>query len=201
VSRRKSTGNIEPFGLRHRARPASGLSGLNIDAARCYWYKERRNSTCELTARTGPEVPKGPGSEKAARNAVGHLTYGRALSAPGPFAFLFPKRRNNVKKQTRATPRDPQGLVHLKEAAGILGVNYFTARRWGFEGKFPMFRVGRGFRIRRSDIDTFLVAGAVAPKKSERDLRVMAAGNNSSVTTGSPRPVGATGREVGGGMR
>jgi excisionase family DNA binding protein len=94
-----------------------------------------------------------------------------------------------------ALKTEPLGeWLTLREAAAFLRVEIDTLRRWGRSGRFPFYRVGtKDYRVRRSDLDAFVMAGAVAPKRSARDLRVMAAaGNNSSVTTGSPRSAGAS---------
>jgi len=93
-----------------------------------------------------------------------------------------------------ALKTEPLGeWLTLREAAAFLRVEIDTLRRWGRSGRFPFYRVGtKDYRVRRSDLDAFVMAGAVAPKQSARDLRVMAAGNNSSATTGSPRSAGAS---------
>jgi excisionase family DNA binding protein len=93
-----------------------------------------------------------------------------------------------------ALKTEPLGQwLTLREAAAFLRVEIDTLRRWGKSGRFPFYRLGtKDYRVRRSDLDAFLMAGAVVPKKSARDLRATAAGNNSSVTMGSPRQAGAS---------
>ncbi len=92
-----------------------------------------------------------------------------------------------------ALKTEPLGhWLTLREAAAFLRVEIDTLRRWGKSGRFPFYRLGtKDYRVRRSDLDAFVTAGAVVPKQSARDLRVMAA-SNSRGTTGSPRSAGAS---------
>lgn len=56
-------------------------------------------------------------------------------------------------------------LLKLPEAAAILRVETDAVRRWGKRGCFPLYRVGtRDLRVRRTDIEAFVQAGAVAPR-------------------------------------
>lgn len=67
-------------------------------------------------------------------------------------------------------PAVPLGdLLKLPEAAAILRVETDAVRRWGKRGCFPLYRVGtRDLRVRRTDIEAFVQAGAVVPRAAAR---------------------------------
>lgn len=55
-------------------------------------------------------------------------------------------------------------LITLTEAADRLGVEMTTVRRWVRQGKLPGFKLGgRTYRIKASDVDTFLESRRVRP--------------------------------------
>ncbi len=47
-------------------------------------------------------------------------------------------------------------LLTPEEAAAILKLNVETVREYIRKKQLPAYKVGKGYRIRRSDIDTFL---------------------------------------------
>jgi excisionase family DNA binding protein len=49
-------------------------------------------------------------------------------------------------------PKDDQVLT-VKEVATLLKVSIVTVRRWLRQGKFPVLKVGRAYRIRTKDIE------------------------------------------------
>ncbi|MCK4872149.1 MAG: helix-turn-helix domain-containing protein [Phycisphaerales bacterium] len=53
-------------------------------------------------------------------------------------------------------------LLSLDEAAEILGVEYKTVYRLVRSGKLPAGRVGRVYRIKRSDLDAFFESSKTA---------------------------------------
>lgn len=51
-----------------------------------------------------------------------------------------------------------QDLMTIEEAARVLGVSHLTVYRLIKRGRLRALRVGRDFRIRRSDMDRYLDA-------------------------------------------
>lgn len=51
-----------------------------------------------------------------------------------------------------------QDLMTIEEAARLLGVSHLTVYRLIKRGRLRALRVGRDFRIRRSDMDRYLDA-------------------------------------------
>jgi excisionase family DNA binding protein len=52
---------------------------------------------------------------------------------------------------------EPQPFLTPQEVSDLLRVSVYTIRRWIKEGTLPAFKVGRGWRIRESDLDAWLV--------------------------------------------
>lgn len=51
---------------------------------------------------------------------------------------------------------DPQPFLTPEEVSGLLRVSVYTIRRWIKEGTLPAFKVGRGWRIRETDLNLWL---------------------------------------------
>lgn len=47
---------------------------------------------------------------------------------------------------------DPD-LLSTKEVGGILKVSNITVQRWCHEGKIPAAKIGKSYRIKKSDLD------------------------------------------------
>lgn len=58
-------------------------------------------------------------------------------------------------------------LLGASEVADELATDVQTVRRWIREGKLRAFKPGKKFRIRRADLDAFLLASEVRPKTPE----------------------------------
>jgi putative molybdopterin biosynthesis protein len=51
---------------------------------------------------------------------------------------------------------EPQSFLTPHEVSNLLRVSVYTVRRWIKEGNLPAYKVGRGWRIRESDLDEWL---------------------------------------------
>jgi putative molybdopterin biosynthesis protein len=51
---------------------------------------------------------------------------------------------------------EPQSFLTPHEVSNLLRVSVYTVRRWIKEGNLPAYKVGRGWRIRESDLDAWL---------------------------------------------
>ena len=51
---------------------------------------------------------------------------------------------------------EPQSFLTPHEVSHLLRVSVYTVRRWIKEGNLPAYKVGRGWRIRESDLDEWL---------------------------------------------
>ena|SRR2546421_3495336 len=56
-----------------------------------------------------------------------------------------------------------ESFLTVAEVAELLKLNQQTVRNWIDQGSLPALRVGRRVRIRRSDLERVLEAGATAP--------------------------------------
>src|SRR5437016_64717 len=57
-------------------------------------------------------------------------------------------------------------FLTVAEVAELLKLNQQTVRNWIDQGSLPALRVGRRVRIRRSDLERVLEAGATSPDSS-----------------------------------
>ena len=57
-------------------------------------------------------------------------------------------------------------FLTVAEVAELLKLNQQTVRNWIDQGSLPALRVGRRVRIRRSDLERVLEAGATSPDRS-----------------------------------
>jgi putative molybdopterin biosynthesis protein len=57
-------------------------------------------------------------------------------------------------------------FLTVAEVAALLKLNQQTVRNWIDQGSLPALRVGRRVRIRRSDLERVLQAGATSPETS-----------------------------------
>src|SRR6201997_1506252 len=57
-------------------------------------------------------------------------------------------------------------FLTVAEVAELLKLNQQTVRNWIDQGSLPALRVGRRVRIRRSDLERVLAAGATSPENS-----------------------------------
>ena len=71
-------------------------------------------------------------------------------------------------------------LLGASEVADELATDVQTVRRWIREGKLRAFKPGKKFRIRRADLEDFLLASEVRPKTPEE-------------TNGGTNPAGTNG--------
>jgi excisionase family DNA binding protein len=55
-----------------------------------------------------------------------------------------------------ANPSELQSFLTPQEVSDLLRVSVYTVRRWIKEGDLPAYKVGRGWRIRQSDIGEWL---------------------------------------------
>ena len=60
----------------------------------------------------------------------------------------------------------PESFLTVAEVAAILKLNQQTVRNWIDQGKLPAIRVGRRVRIKRSDFERVLAAGATSSAAS-----------------------------------
>ena len=68
----------------------------------------------------------------------------------------------------RAENRTPADLMTVDQVAAYLQLNKLTVYKFIRAGDLPAVRLGRSFRIRRADVDQFLEAHKVAPKRAAR---------------------------------
>lgn len=61
-------------------------------------------------------------------------------------------------------------LLTPAEVAGILKVSLPTVYRWIRSGALPSLRVGRGRRIRESELNAFLQQGVAPPQELQRRM-------------------------------
>lgn len=47
-------------------------------------------------------------------------------------------------------------LMDLNDVASYVGLSAFTVRRLAKEGRIPAAKIGRAYRFKKGDIDTFL---------------------------------------------
>lgn len=59
-----------------------------------------------------------------------------------------------------------ESFLTVAEVAEMLKLNQQTVRNWIDQGSLPALRVGRRVRIRRSDLERVLAAGATSPESS-----------------------------------
>lgn len=57
---------------------------------------------------------------------------------------------------TESNPREQFPFLTPQEVSDLLRVSVYTVRRWIKEGKLPAYKVGRGWRIREADLNTWL---------------------------------------------
>ncbi|MGD8622899.1 MAG: helix-turn-helix domain-containing protein [Anaerolineae bacterium] len=62
---------------------------------------------------------------------------------------------------------EPQSFLTPQEVSNLLRVSVYTVRRWIKEGNLPAYKVGRGWRIRESDLDEWLSQQRLVPMASE----------------------------------
>jgi excisionase family DNA binding protein len=58
-----------------------------------------------------------------------------------------------------------EGLLTIKEAAKLLACSEAMLRKWIYERKLPLVKIGRLTRIRRSDLEGWLRFGLKEPAK------------------------------------
>lgn len=51
---------------------------------------------------------------------------------------------------------EERAFLTLQEVSALLRISVYTVRRWIGEGSLPAYKVGRGWRIRRDDLDEWL---------------------------------------------
>lgn len=51
---------------------------------------------------------------------------------------------------------EEQAFLTPQEVSALLRVSVYTVRRWIGEGSLPAYKVGRGWRVRRNDLDAWL---------------------------------------------
>jgi excisionase family DNA binding protein len=51
---------------------------------------------------------------------------------------------------------DTTKLMNVEEAAGYVGLSTFTVRRLAKQGSIPAAKIGRAYRFKREDIDSYL---------------------------------------------
>jgi excisionase family DNA binding protein len=54
------------------------------------------------------------------------------------------------------TSTEQQPFLTPQEVSDLLRVSVYTVRRWIKEGHLPAYKIGRGWRIRESDIGEWL---------------------------------------------
>ena len=57
------------------------------------------------------------------------------------------------------------GLLSVKDAAGVLACSQAMLRKWIHQGKLPIVKVGRLTRIRQYDVDAWIRLGLQPTKK------------------------------------
>ncbi len=67
-----------------------------------------------------------------------------------------------------APERTPGDLMTVEQVAAYLQLNKLTVYKFVRSGELPAARLGRSFRVRRADVDAFLEARKVAPKRAPR---------------------------------
>lgn len=55
---------------------------------------------------------------------------------------------------------EQQPFLTPQEVSDLLRVSVYTVRRWIKEGNLPAYKVGRGWRIKESDLNGWLVSSA-----------------------------------------
>ena len=55
-----------------------------------------------------------------------------------------------------APPAESYIFLTPQEVSDLLRVSVQTVRRWIKDGELPAYKVGRGWRIRKGDLDTWL---------------------------------------------
>ncbi len=63
-------------------------------------------------------------------------------------------------------------LLTVTEIANYLRVSETTVWRWCSTGKLPAFRIGRGWRVRRSDLDEYIKRSFYEIAEQEPDHEV-----------------------------
>ena len=59
-------------------------------------------------------------------------------------------------QRTRLANPEPSPLLTVPQVASVFQVTAQTIRNWIDHGTLPAVRVGRGFRVRREDVDALL---------------------------------------------
>ncbi len=67
-----------------------------------------------------------------------------------------------------------ENLLTVQQVATFLQVSRTTVWRWCNEGRLPAMKIGRGWRIRREDLDRYLQSGSNAPHNGEVAQRLAA---------------------------
>ncbi len=65
-----------------------------------------------------------------------------------------------------APERTPGDLMTVEQVAAYLQLNKLTVYKYVRSGELPAVRLGRSFRVRRADVEEFLEARKVAPKRA-----------------------------------
>lgn len=85
------------------------------------------------------------------------------MAAPGQILVTFPRPSAPV-----------EAAIDLHEAARRLGVSYRTVWRRVQSGDLPAMRVGRVWRVKPADLETFSRARAVAVERGRRAADTLA---------------------------
>ena len=87
----------------------------------------------------------------------------------------------------------PDEFLTVAEVTQLLKVNQQTVRNWVDRGELAAVRVGaRRVRVRQSDLDTFLEAGAtIIPEAAEPEMLVEEGSITAWATFGARRILGA----------
>ena len=86
------------------------------------------------------------------------------------------------------TDRNEEAFLSLPETARMLGVSERTIHRWIHDGRLPVYKPGRAYRFRLSDIEAFLEehrGGPLAqtpPEEERRSSKTVTGGAHLSGT-------------------
>ncbi len=69
-------------------------------------------------------------------------------------------------------------LLTVLQVAAVLQVSRTTIWRWCSEGQLPAVKIGRGWRIRRKDLDRYIQSGSNLPHSRAAAERVDAIEND-----------------------
>lgn len=64
---------------------------------------------------------------------------------------------------------EPQELLSLSDVATMLSVTTMTLRRWITAGRLPAYRIGKLYKVRRSDLMAFVEASKVSGRSFTSD--------------------------------